>query len=106
MTENLKFGKALHLIRVYHDITQTQLAEGLGISRSFVSNLESDNKSPSLETLAEYAEFFNTPVSQIIRFQEGLQDDTNRLPIANETRWQIGLFLNTIHGEGHCDDAG
>jgi transcriptional regulator with XRE-family HTH domain len=41
------FGKRLRWIRNHRDITQSQLANRLNISRSHIANIESDKKQPS-----------------------------------------------------------
>ena len=41
------FGEALRLVRSFHQITQSDLSKALGISRSYLSEVESNRKSPS-----------------------------------------------------------
>lgn len=65
-------NEALRLIRVYHDISQTQLSYELGISNSFLSEIESGKKNPSLELLAKYGSKFDIPVSSLMFFSENL----------------------------------
>lgn len=65
---------ALRLIRVFHDIKQKDLAEKLGISNSYLSEIESGNKPPSLELIEKYAEVFKMPTSSILFFSENLPD--------------------------------
>lgn len=62
--------EALRLVRVFHDMNQTALAERLGISKSYLSELESGKKSPTLELLQKYAETFSMPLSSLIFFAE------------------------------------
>lgn len=66
--------EALRLIRVYHDLTQTQLSYELGISNSFLSEIESGKKVPSLELLGKYANRFDIPVSSLLFFSENLEE--------------------------------
>lgn len=40
-------GEALRLIRVYHDLKQSDLADRLGISQSHLSEIERSKKAPS-----------------------------------------------------------
>ena len=65
-------NEALRLIRAYHDISQTQLCSELGISNSYLSEIESGKKSPSLELLKKYSERFDVPVSSLLFFSENL----------------------------------
>ena len=69
-------NEALRLVRVYHDLSQTQLSYDLGISNSFLSEIESGKKSPSLELLGKYGVRFDVPVSSLMFFSERL-DESN-----------------------------
>lgn len=67
-------GEALRLIRVFHDLKQNELAERLGISQSYLSDIERGTKTPSSEVVARYAEEFDMPVSSIWFFDEKLNE--------------------------------
>ena len=67
-------NEALRLIRAYHDISQTHLCSQLGISNSYLSEIESGKKSPSLDLLKKYSEYFDVPVSSLIFFSENLDN--------------------------------
>lgn len=71
------FGQALHLLRRYQGLNQSALAAKLGVSRSYISELESGNRTPSLDLISRYAEVFNIPVSSLVFFAEALQDRDN-----------------------------
>ena len=71
------FGQALKLLRRHHGLNQSTLATKLGVSRSYISELESDNRTPSLDLLNRYAVIFDIPVSSLVFFAEALQDDKN-----------------------------
>jgi transcriptional regulator with XRE-family HTH domain len=81
-------GEALRLVRVFHDMNQTKLAERLGISKSYLSELESGKKSPTLELLQKYAETFSMPLSSLLFFAENVgtpsRSDTVRAAIASK----------------------
>lgn len=81
-------NEALRLIRVYHDLTQTQLSYDLGVSNSFISEIESGKKVPSLELLGKYANRFDIPVSSLLFFAENLDaskvTDKVRLSVARK----------------------
>ena len=63
-------AKALRLLRVFHDISQTQLADSLEVSKSFLSEIESGKKEPTLQMLSRYAEEFGIPRSSLLFFAE------------------------------------
>lgn len=64
--------EALRLIRAYHDLSQSQLGAELGVSNSFLSEIESGKKQPTLELLKKYSERFGVPVSSLLFFSESL----------------------------------
>jgi transcriptional regulator with XRE-family HTH domain len=64
------FGKKLRKIRRYRDLTQERLAELLGVSVEFVSNMERGVNAPSFETIEKIAEAFDLPVSALFSFEE------------------------------------
>ncbi len=68
------FDRALKTIRLYHRLSQAELAEQLGISRSYLNELERNKKYPSLEILSKYANRFDVPLSSIMLFAEKAQD--------------------------------
>lgn len=57
---------------MYHQLNQVELARELNISRSFLSEIESNKKPPSIELLEKYASFFGVPVSSLLFFSERL----------------------------------
>lgn len=78
-------NKALRLIRVFHDLNQKELAEKLGISNSYLSELESGKKPATLEIIEKYSEVFNMPSSSILFFSEHLNNGER----TEKTRKQI-----------------
>ena len=71
-------SEALRLIRVFHDMKQRELAERLGISKSYLSEIESGKKTPSLELVNRYAEEFDLPASSILFFSESLAGEDGK----------------------------
>lgn len=71
------FGQALKLLRRYQGINQATLAKKLDVSRSYISELESGNRTPSLDLLSRYADIFNIPISSLVFFAEALEDKEN-----------------------------
>jgi transcriptional regulator with XRE-family HTH domain len=67
-------SEALRLIRVYHDLTQSEVAERLKISKSYLSEIESGTKVPTLALIDSYAEEFDLPASAILFFAENMDD--------------------------------
>ncbi len=71
-------SETLRLLRVFHDIKQNELAEKIEISKSYISELENGNRTPSLEVIQKYSDFFKIPISSIMFFSENLEDAKNK----------------------------
>lgn len=67
-------GEALRLIRVFHDLKQNQAAADLGLSTSYLSDIERGRRVPTLDTIQLYADQFDIPVSSILFFSENLDN--------------------------------
>lgn len=61
------FGKRLRSLRTEHGYTQTQLADYLGIDRSFISDVERGKKCMSLTYLETVAQGFHISISELTR---------------------------------------
>lgn len=65
-----QLGKALRLARQFHQLSQTDMAERIKISKSYLSQIESGNRIPTLPLLEKFAETLNVPVSSLLMFKE------------------------------------
>lgn len=72
----MQIGEALRLMRRINGLSQKDLADELGISPTYVSELERDNRDPSLSVIKRYAEFFEIPVSSLLLFAENVDPDS------------------------------
>jgi transcriptional regulator with XRE-family HTH domain len=72
--------KALRTIREVHRMQQGELAEKLGISRSYLSEIESEKKKKpiSVELLTRYADVFDVPASTFLSFAEALEGSSEK----------------------------
>lgn len=68
-------NEALKKLRLFHNIKQTDLSQKLGISNSYLSEIESGKKLPSVELLNKYSNEFNLPVSSLMYFSENLKNE-------------------------------
>lgn len=64
------FGRALKTARQYHRLSQSDLAERIGISKSYLNEIERGHKEPSLDVLRKYSTFFDVPMSSLMLFAE------------------------------------
>lgn len=67
--------KALRLIRQFHGFQQRELSEKLGISKSYLSEIESGRKTVSYSLLESYSEIFEIPTSSLVFFSETLSNE-------------------------------
>lgn len=100
--------EALRLIRVYHDMKQAELAEKLGISKSYMSEIEKGTKSPTVELISKYAEVFGIPASSILFFAENI-DKPHASIAARQARQLVAAkiikllqFLEERGGHAHA----
>lgn len=68
-------GETLKLLRIFYGYKVAQLAESLGFSQSYVSELENNRKQPTMDVLERYSKFFNMKISTIFLFAEALESD-------------------------------
>ena len=88
-------GEALRLIRVFHDCKTSKLAGALDLSPSYISEIENNKKTPSVETLKKYANHFETTVSAIMFFAESVEGDKDS-NFKNATRKKLIKFMQII----------
>ncbi len=70
-------NQALKRIREFHNIKQNELAITIGISNSYLSEIENGKKAPSLELLQKYSKTFDIPVSSLLYFSEELDSNSS-----------------------------
>ena len=70
--ERATLNETLRLLRVYHDLSRSDLIEKLGISKSYLSEIESGSKRVSLDLVEKYAEHFGLQPSGILFLGESL----------------------------------
>jgi transcriptional regulator with XRE-family HTH domain len=68
--------EALRLVRLFHDMSQTELARRLQVSKSYLSEVESGKKQPTIILLEQYAKEFKLPLSSILFFSEALDNNS------------------------------
>lgn len=97
-------NEALRLIRVFHDMKQNEAAAMLGISKSYLSEIEKGRKEPSLDLLRKYQDSFDIPTSSIMFFAENL----GKSPASEKARTFVASKVLSImkfieERSGRCD---
>lgn len=97
------FGDALRLIRTFHQVSQIDLASQLGISRSYLSEIESGRKTPSIDLLQKYSTLFKIPLSSIMFFSENV-NEPDRLAKARSVIGKKAVdILNWVESKAKLD---
>jgi transcriptional regulator with XRE-family HTH domain len=63
----VRLGNRVRALRKKNDRTQVELAEMLGIDRSYLSEIETGKKDPSLRVLKTIADGFGLSLSQLLK---------------------------------------
>jgi transcriptional regulator with XRE-family HTH domain len=78
------YAEALKTIRLYHRMTQTQVAGIVGIQGPLLSAIENGEKMPQLHTLENYADWLVIPLSSLIAFAEAIDSPTGLTPVMHK----------------------
>ncbi|GAA0472017.1 helix-turn-helix domain-containing protein [Alkalibacillus silvisoli] len=62
----MDIGTKIRAIRNRKKITIAQMCEGTGLSKGFISNVENNNTSPSINTLNTIASFLSVPLPYLL----------------------------------------
>ena len=89
-------GEALRLLRVYHDLSQTDLALELGLSKSYLSEIESCKKQPTLDLLEKYGQYFEIPVSSLMFFSEKIREGSGLDALRGGVARKVVALLNWV----------
>ena len=103
-------SEALRLIRVFHDLKQTELADRLGVSKSYLSEIEGGKKQPRIELIERYSSEFGIPISSILFFAESLGTPSDSANAADRARGVIARkvinFLRLVeYRTEHAEEA-
>lgn len=97
-------SRALRLVRSFHRLKQIDLADKLKISNSYLSEIESGVKSPSVELLAKYSKIFGIPVSTLLLFSERLDKRKFSDRIRVEAGDKVLRMLEWVAESDHFDN--
>ena len=92
------YNRALRIIREFHRMTQTDAASLLGISNSYLSEIEGGQKQPSLNLLERYALIYKIPLSSILLFAESSEDSSAAAKLRTFSADKILKVLEWLEG--------
>lgn len=64
-------NRILKMLRLVEDISGSALAKQLGLSPSYISEIEKGQKNPTLRVLEAYGQFFGISPADLLYLQEG-----------------------------------
>lgn len=79
-------GQALKSIRGIYGYKAKEVADELGISAGYLSEIESEKKQPSLEMIEAFSKFYKIRMSSIFYLAEEIPDDSNNGELRNSIR--------------------
>ena len=65
-------NESLRLIRIYWGKTQVDLSSDLGISQSYLSDVENGKKEVTIDLLNKYSRVLDVPMSSLLLFAENI----------------------------------
>ena len=67
-------GDTLKRLRSIYGLNANKMRQQLGISNSYLSEIENNKKKPSLELLEKYSKIFDIKVSSLILLSEQMEE--------------------------------
>ncbi len=68
-------SKVLKLARKFHGLSQVDVANALGVSKSAISEIEAGKRPVTLQTIQRYAKIFGIPPSSLLLFMEEIEGE-------------------------------
>ena len=72
--DNAKITNRLKILRAERNLTQAQLADAVGVTRSTINYLEANEYLPSLPLALRLAKYFTTSVEEIFTINETIKE--------------------------------
>ncbi len=95
----MEIGHKIREIRKRKKLTIAQMSEKVGLSKGFISNIENNNTSPSLNTLQTIATFLDVPLPYLL-----LEKDQHMKVVKKEDR--VLRIFNDMRIEHLTTDSG
>ena len=98
-------NEALRLIRIFHDISQKDMAARLQIGAPYLSEIEAGKKEPTLQLLRRYSAEFDIPMSSIMFFAEHMDDGATATRLKTSISGKVLALLKFIAARSGRDAA-
>lgn len=97
-------GEALKLLRIFNGYKSAQLAEMLGLSQSYISELENNKKQPTIDILDRYAKLFNMKKSTLMLFAESLEEENKKMEKKQKVAYAGMMLLRIMEKLGDLEN--
>lgn len=67
-------NESLRVLRKFWGLSQNELAHAIGVSQSYLSEVESGKKDVTMDLLQKYSDCLNVPMSSLLFFAETLEE--------------------------------
>jgi transcriptional regulator with XRE-family HTH domain len=99
-------GDTLKRLRNIYGYKAIELSKELGISSSYLSEIENNKKVPSIDLLQKYASIFGIKASSLLRIVEVYEAETKKDDAQDRiTRMMISLIDKMSKEDGESDDG-
>jgi transcriptional regulator with XRE-family HTH domain len=88
--------EALRLVRQFHALSLSELAQRLSVSKSHLSEIEHGHKAVSLDLLQRYADVFNMPRSHLLLFAERVASPNAADPVMKKVAGKALKMLQWV----------
>ena len=86
------FADNLKTYRILADMTQTDLANAIGITRSAVNNYESAKSEPSFEVLCKFASKLGVSIMDLVEEHDPVPDFTRRIQVSDQEAFLLDIY--------------
>ena len=97
-TDFFNIGKRIQKTRIEHNLTQNQIAEKLGISTSYIENLENGKVNKELENFIKICNFLNVSIYDVLN-----EENNNIIKYMNKELYEIIIKCNDEKQELICN---
>ena len=91
------FGNRLKTLRIHAKLTQSQLAQKLGLTKSVISAYETGLRLPSYDVLIHIAKIFNVSTDYLLGV-----DNHNIIDLSGLSQAEKDALINLIKAMKHC----
>lgn len=93
----MKIGQSVKQVRKKRGISQKNLCKSVGITQSYLSQVENNKKTPSISVLNDIADYFEMPLSIMLWFSLKEEDiDDNKKEIYRNLKPVLDEMVNTL----------